>query len=76
MSLLKESDELKVTFKDLDELRDLIERVNHWKFCVNRFLKESNIEHQYKNREKFKNYLNEAKLLKLGDLPLVKTLQK
>ena len=66
---------LKVSFKDLDELTDLILRVKNWKYHVGNFLDQQTIRQQMKKRLKFKNYLNEAKLLKL-DLPLVTRLQR
>ena len=64
--LEKEGLSLKVTFKDLDDLSELIARVQNWKYYVRIFLDECTIKQQMVKRLKFKNYLNEAKLLKLG----------
>ena len=64
LDLQKEGQELKVTFKDLEDLRDLISRVETWKDQVGIFL-DNPIRQQLRKRLKFKNYINEAKLLKL-----------
>jgi len=49
--------------------------VAHWKATVTRFLESLSVEQQVRQKEKFKNYLNEAKVLKLhGSIELVKQL--
>ena len=38
LELQKEGQALRVTFKDLDDLNELIGRVQHWKDSVTKFL--------------------------------------
>ena len=42
-SLRREGMALKISFKDLDELNDLIQRVQNWKFEVKNFLDKQTI---------------------------------
>ena len=66
LELQNEGKALRVTFKDLDDLNELIGRVQHWKDSVTKFLEAKTVSQQIRHKEKFKNYLNEAKLLKLN----------
>ena len=65
---------MQVTFKDLDDLGELIARVERWKRQVKELLEDLTVPEQIKKRLKFKNYLNEAKLLKLASIPDVERL--
>ena len=64
--LQKEGQALRVNFKELDDLNELIGRVQSWKDGVKRFLQLKSVQKQIRRKEKFRNYLNEAKLLKLN----------
>ena len=64
--LQKEGLALRVNFKELDDLNELIGRVQSWKDGVKRFLQLKSVQKQIRRKEKFRNYLNEAKLLKLN----------
>lgn len=58
--------EVGVQFRDADDLQELCDKVDKWKLQAERLI-EMPIEALIENKEKIKNAINEARLLKLPE---------
>lgn len=68
--LVAEARELKVTFKEIDELQDQLQKIQIWKGIVESWLNTKPEAKQRHKKTKLKNFLNEAKMLRVDDRPL------
>lgn len=68
--LVAEARELKVTFKEIDELQDQLQKIQIWKEIVESWLNTKPEAKQRHKKAKLKNFLNEAKMLRVDDRPL------